>query len=333
MNVIVPQYVVSTNSTTAIKNTSAVLLYSNIDAEPTSTAWSATAEYTTGNTCHYLETTGELKGVWCEYIALQDMTTALSTKNKVPPSEPLFWLFNGAINRYKMFDKYTSTATTSTTGNIEITLYCKSVSSIAFFNTQASAVTINAWNATSIAACNDSNKVIDDETISLEQTILDWYEYFFKPFSNTRDYVQPIDLNLYNNLIVNVEFTKYTGLDCYVGNFIVGSLYNLGKIRNGISTGIEDYSKKLFDDTFGSHYIQEGNYRKRLDCDLGIKNENINVVNSVLTQLRAKPTIWQANPTGYEFDNLIIYGIPRSFDILMEDINYTECSLEIDGLI
>ena len=92
-------------------------------------------------------------------------------------------------------------------------------------------------------------------------------------------------------------------------------------------------SKKLFDDTFGSHYIQEGNYRKRLDCDLGIKNENMNVVNSVLTQLRAKPTIWQANPTGYEFDNLIIYGIPRSFDILMEDINYTECSLEIDGLI
>jgi len=336
MKTILPQYIISEDASDT--DGFATLIYSSVGSDPTSGIWSATSAYDEGDTVYYLDTSGVTNGCYVQYVALQDMhdntgTGGTDDRGQNPETSPLYWSTLGAIDMYKMFDQYSNTVTTSSS-NIIIRIKCSAITSIAFLNVQAKNITINGWNTTSWGSVAESNKIIDDAIIDLTQPLNDWYEYFFKDFSYTRDLANPLTIGgLYNNMILEIEFEKYADLDCSVGMVIPGREYVIGDLRYGVSTGIEDYSKKIFDETFGSHYIQEGNYRKLMECDLIIENSKLNIINSVITQLRARPTVWQGNDNGTAFDNLLIYGIPKSFNIVISNINLSECSLEIEGII
>ena len=335
MDVILPQYIVSKSAIN--QSGSSVLLSSSAGTDPTSSIWASGTAYTTGAKVYYLDTEGVCKGCWCEYQALQNST------GKNPYSEPAYWLHTGAINMYKMFDQYNMTKTVSTTGNIVIYIYCKAITDIAFVEVQAKSVTIQAWNCSPsssypyTANISNSNKILIDGqesvVINLEEPLFDWYEYFFKDFDPVRTIAEPVSMTLYNNVIFKIEFEKYEGLDCEVGNVIAGRKYNIGSLQYGVSTGIIDYSKKEFNEYFGSHYIKEGNYRKIMDCDLLIENKNLKTINLILSQLRAKPTVWQGNQDDTSYDNLLIFGIPKSFNIIMSYFSHSEVNLEIEGLI
>jgi hypothetical protein len=130
-----------------------------------------------------------------------------------------------------------------------------------------------------------------------------------------------------------VTFEKITGSDCYCGTCIIGREYDIGDTRYGAQTGIEDYSRKLTDDSFGYTYLKQGNFKKTLEVDLHVSKSQVNTVNNVLTQLRATPTVWTANQNDTEYDSLIVYGFIKDFSIIYESVNHMECNLEIEGLI
>jgi len=334
MEVIVPQAIVASTSTLANQTYKSILLESNIGLDPDiSTQWSSTAEYSTGDYVDFLSTTGPTSGCWCRYQALKDMTTALGNLNKIPEEEAEYWSSSGAINRYKMFDQYVGTTTLSSTADITVTLHCKAITSVAFLNVQARTITINAWRGTEIAHKTEERKIIDNQIINLTQPINNWYEYWFKDFEYTRDVGAPLDITLYHNIILEITFEKYTGIDCYVGAIIPGRTYDIGALQYGVKTGIADYSKKVFDETFGSHYVQQGNYRKTLSGTLRITKDTINSINSVITQLRGIPTVWQGNQYDTEYDNLLLFGIVAEWVIVMDYPTYYEVSIEIEGFI
>jgi len=340
MKTIVPQYIISSDASDHTGYSK--LLYSSVGSDPTTGLWSATSEYTTGDTVYYLAKTGVHNGCYVQYEALQDMidntgTGGTDDRGQDPETEFAYWTNLGAIEAYKMFDQYNNTKTTSTS-DITIRFYCKGITSVGFLNVEAKTIKITIWNASDWASCNESNKIVDGELsenqIDLTQDINNWSEYFFDDFNNVRDISKPIQLSgLYNNTVVQIDFIKTDVGDRSVGMCLPGREYSLGKIQYGVSTGIRDHSKKEFNEIFGSHYIKEGNYRKLLDCDLIVENKNLNVINTVLTQLRATPTIWQGNNNDMFFDNLLLYGVATKFNIIMSYPFHSECNLEIEGFI
>ena len=88
MQTILPQYIVSPDLTDTTDM--ATLLYSSVSTDPTTGLYSATAEYTTGDTVYYLDEAGPHKGCYVEYEALQDMTG--SDVGKDPYSEIAYWV-------------------------------------------------------------------------------------------------------------------------------------------------------------------------------------------------------------------------------------------------
>lgn len=351
MDVIVPQYIISdafNNSTitTALGLTasevagvidkSAILKASNVDSEPSTSLWSASAEYAVGNKVYFLDIDGSCKGCWVQYEALQAMTTALGTKGKRPIDEPEYWVSLGAIDRYKTFDQYNGTKSFKSTGtNLTMTIQCSRITAIAFINVQAKAIKLKAYdrNSTLIFDKSGDDPAAANYKISLTQPCYDWFQYFFNDFEYVRTIAIPINLYALNLITLELTFEAYTGLECYVGNIILGRNYDIGNLQYGVSTGIIDYSKITFNETFGAHYFKQGNYRNTMNANLIIPNDKINIVRNILTQLRARPTVWQGNQHDTNYDDLIIFGIAGRFTLVHEGYNHSECNLEIEGLI
>lgn len=343
MDVIFPQYGVSKQYTNQEddKSVYAQLLSSSVDTDPVTSIWSPTAEYTTGQIVYFLDTSGPCNGCWCQYKALQDMrdntgTGGTDDRGKTPIDYTTYWGKMGSINMYKMFDQYSNTKTTDT-NNITVTLYCRAISDIAFLRVQAKQIVVNVWNAVPSATypytanCTEDNKIITDLAVNLIQPIYNWSEYYWKPIEYIRDITKSIEVTLYNNLIVEIEFVKYDSIDCFVGTLIVGRRYDIGRLLDGVRTGPVDYSKIVFDENFGSLYAKEGNYRKKFEGKLRVPAQDRNMVDSVLTQLRAKPTIYQGNAKDTFFDSFLVYGIGK---YTMETVGRKHiCELEIQGMI
>ena len=337
MEVIIPQYVVSDAATTANKVNKAVLLQMdfNTTTEPDPTPiWSAMTEYSTeSDPVYYLETEGPSEGCFVKYSAIQDMLGTDVGKN--PYTSIGYWSNLGTHNKYGMFDRYNQTQTTDS-DVITVWIKCSSISTLSFINIQAETITYSLWNETSIAACTVDPVFTgelggtDDNTDAI---IFNLYQYFFNDFEYSNDMSTMITLPMYNETILKIVFTPWSGRSCKVGTLLLGRSYYIGALQYGVTTGIEDYSKKTFNETFGNYYLKEGPYRKTMECDLLIKNTDLNEINNILIQLRATLATWQGNTGDMQFDNLLIYGFMSYFKIVMSYPQYSKCSLEIEGII
>ena len=119
--------------------------------------------------------------------------------------------------------------------------------------------------------------------------------------------------------------------DVSLGEFIFGSLTDLGQVQYGLTAGIVDYSRKDTDE-FGNVSLVERPFSKRLSCEFFVDNFRINRVQQLLISLRAKPSVWVAtdNPTFEEA--AIIYGFYRDFSLKIAYPNHSIYSIEIEGL-
>jgi len=102
-----------------------------------------------------------------------------------------------------------------------------------------------------------------------------------------------------------------------------------------VSISILDYSRKDTDD-FGNTYLRQGNYAKKVECDIWLQNGQIDWVRKKLADVRATPAVYNFNNVNLQtsdFESLIVYGFYRNFEIIIPGINYSKCSFEVEGLI
>ena len=337
MNVIVPQYIYAPDLSESERH--ATLAASNIDADPTTDIYDPTSAYTTDDPVYFLETSGSSKGCWSQYKALADIGASREDPPD-PPDDPTNWSFQGAINRYRMFDQYVGTFTENDSGNIVVAIHCQAIDSIAFLNSQTENIDIEVYGDVTLAQANAMTSVndtgsftlIDSKTIVNDELIYDWREYYFKEFEYLRNISDSFEVGLYNDILLKITFNKIDSLPCKVGTVLVGNKYYIGQLQYDVSTGIEDYSKKVFDETFGAHTFIEGEFRRTMDCDLIIENDNVMLVDTILTQLRARPTLWDGNDDTTSYNTFVVYGIPQDFTLIMKYYTHSLCSLEIQGL-
>ena len=256
-----------------------------------------------------------------------DYFEALTTTTDAPVAgflkEEPTWKRLGKINKWAMFDKRQGTQTIDV-DEIDITLAVTSViDSLVLLNIEASRVDITATDAV--------EGVVYDKTIALinNENVIDWYTYFFTEIQALTEVVK-LDIPPFSNLSLNVKlYNDVLGSDVAFGELIVGTQKFIGFTQLATSIGIDDFSRKEYNQELDYFEIENRSFIKRATFDIQLNTSDITRVQRLLASVRATPTIYIGEET---IGALVLYGFYRNFDINFSSPSLSSCSLEVEGL-
>ena len=283
--------------------TPTTLTYSNV-VDQDLPAWRAAAAYVVGAQVIHE------RRIW---ECLQD------AKDKIPPTNPDFWLDVAATNIWAMFDQKVGRQSRRATP-IVVKLRPGIVSDLALLNVDAELVEVTlshggeaVWQAS--------------RDMRTSEVITNWFEYFFTEFRARTD-VTFSNIPPYLKGELTVTISKPVN-DVAVGELIVGQSMVFGETQISPRIGINDYSRKERDQ-WGDYFVVERAFSRRMSANVVIPNVLVDEVHRVLAKFRATPLIWSANDP--RFGALIVYGFYKSFEIEIAYFTHSHCSLEIEGL-
>ena len=287
--------------------TEAVLTASNVAADDAS-EWTSGTSYSTDDQVIVLGVHQRL------YEALQ------STTGDFPHDNPTVWNDLGSINRWKMFDAGTNTQTVNQ-GSIDVTLDPDSiVNSFALFNILASQAEVTMETAAEGVVFNKSYNLIDNSGV------FSWYSYFFEPVTLVR-FLSDLSLPAYGDATITVNLTAPDD-EAKCGLMLIGDQVDIGTTVFGTSVGIRDFSRKEVDD-FGNFSVVERRFFRTVDYDARIETSKVQYVQRVLSDRRAKPTVYIGDENNPE---TIVYGYYRDFDIVLSNPAFSNATIEVEGL-
>jgi hypothetical protein len=247
-------------------------------------------------------------------------STQASNTNHDPQTAGLsWWVDMGPTNRWGMFDTVVGTETTAT-GSITIVLEPGRIDALALLQLDAATVTVNMTLAGD-TVFSRSISLIDDALIT------DWFMYFFDPI-RPRDYVVITDIAVFGEATTTITISRPTG-DVSCGLCVVGQQSDLGGTMLHPSLGINDYSKKVTDD-FGNTSLVPRSFSKRMGAKLILNNSEVDRVHSVLSAHRALPIVWIGSD---QYSSMLVFGFYRDFEVDIAYVNYSYCTLNIEGMI
>jgi hypothetical protein len=243
-----------------------------------------------------------------------------SNLNHPPASSTDHWLDIAPTNRWAMFDGVVGTLT-SKEGGITFTLTSpSSCTSLALLDVHGLTVTVDVVYAG--ANVYSKTRLLSDSTGSA-----DWYSYLYTPALASTSAIFT-DLPGYAGAVITVAVSALTR-PAEIGTCILGSLKTLGLTKYGASIGITDYSKKTKDD-FGNYTIVERAYSKKGRYSLEVPRGQVDFVYQLLAELRATPVLYLGTDI---YESTTVYGFYKDFDIVISYPTYSDCSIEIEGLI
>lgn len=246
-----------------------------------------------------------------------------SNLNKQPDISPTDWILVGPDNKHAMFDNQVSTQTTSTSPLIVTVAPGVPTNSLAFLSLE---------NATSlvIGITDGDGPTIYSRTIDLDDTpMIDWYMYFFEPYQLKSEVVLT-DVPPYASSRITMTLSGSGNLK--IGNFVYGTVYEIGGTQYGVTSGIRDFSVKQTDDFGNTTFVQRA-YSKRMEAELFIQNNQLNAITKLLTSVRAIPCVWVGSEDTQYNNTLVQFGYYRDFNIAINYPSHSMCSLQIEGLI
>jgi hypothetical protein len=277
---------------------------------------------TSGGTA--LNTTGTQSGTHTATAQVHEIYESLQGGNLAHyPSlaaSSTWWLDVGKTNRWSMFDQSVQSQTQNTS-TIDVRLQCS--------GRNDSAVLLNVNAATvRIIMTGGADGTVFDTTYNMVSPsgITDWYAYFFEPIVRLQD-LAVTGMPIYNNAIVEVILTD-TGNTALCGALILGLSKEIGGAQYGIRTGITDYSIKQQDD-FGNYTILQRSFRKTADVSVYVQNTLIDQLQILLASYRATPTVYLGVDS---YGSTIIYGFYKDFAININYVDYSICTLTLEGL-
>ncbi len=288
------------------------ILTSSSVAENDYAAWNAATAYAVGDRV-IRATTHKI------YERIVAGTTATA-----PESDTANWLEISATNRWKMFDAIVSSQTVSASSIVVKFTPGTIHNAVALINLSATSVRIKQTN--------DTDGVTYDKTISLQApaTRSDWWAHFFEPIFQSKTALA-LDMPTYGTG-TTVEVTIANASDnVAVGGLLLGTAIPIGEmgVNFGAQVGITDYSRKDRNE-FGDTVITERAWSKRAQVDLLVPNSQVDAMQSLFASIRATPTLWVGSD---DFESLAIYGFYKDFAATIAYPNYSQCHLEIEGLI
>ena len=274
-------------------------------------AYNAATTYGVGDYC-ILTSTHRI------YKSLKASNTGNNPPDNLTGTDP-WWQLAGATNKWRVFDNVVGNQAEHATA-LEYELEPGSINSIALLNVEGTSATITMTDPTDGEVYN--------ETVSLisKKNVFDWYDYFFEPILRIDNIVE-FGLPVYPDATVDVSISNGTQtVKC--GEIVVGFQRTIGRTLTYPQVGIVEYSRKTTDD-IGIYDIEERSYAKRIDCDIRMKNYEMDDVIRILSQYRASPLAWVAMN---DYSSMIAYGFYKRFHVELRYLTEADCSLQIEGL-
>ena len=249
---------------------------------------------------------------------------AANTGN-TPADSPAWWLVVGPTNRWKCFDGANSTQTVSPGGE-----------------TPAISYDLNPGQAISVAGilnvsgANQIDVALTDPvygevySASADMSAVpgssDWWSWFFAERTAPTQLVL-IDLPAFPNATLSVALIGT--VDLAVGVIMMAQQRRFTEgVELAIRAGITDYSRKE-PNAFGDVVLVQRAYAKRLSLPLFLENAEIDAFTAYLAQIRAVPCLWICSG---DYEVMVVFGFYKSFELLIEYEDYSDCSLDIEGL-
>jgi hypothetical protein len=277
-------------------------------AEPDAgeSSWNAATSYALNDVV--IRTTTHKK-----YINIQAGVNATLPEIDAALDEPTRWIETGSTNRFAMFDTLRNTQTETTSPLSVVLVPGTRVNSIGILAMEAEEITITVSNG---------YEQIYTYTQNLNaREVLNWYDFFFEPFSNTPNIVK-FDLPPYTAGNITITLKSSTGtVKC--GAVIMGNYTDIGNLVYGARISANNFSRidREFD---GTAVLVQRQTKPKVSGTLFFDKAQTNKILALKSTLNAKPTVWSGlnddNTDGY-FDGLLILGIYKLFDV---DIAYPE---------
>lgn len=287
--------------------TAAVLTASNVAADDAA-EWSSGTSYSVGDQVIVLGVHQRL------YEALQASTGSF------PPDNPADWNDLGAIDRWKMFDGGTNTQTVNP-DSIEVTLEPDGIiNSFTLLNIEAAEAEVTVTDDLEGVVFNETYNLVDNSAVD------SWYAYFFEPILQLRQ-LADLSLPAYGSPTIDIRLSS-TGENVKCGLAVIGQQADIGTTVFGTSVGIRDFSRKEVDE-FGNFTVVQRRFFREVDYDVRIETSKVDFVQKVLSDRRAKPTVYIGT---VENPETIVYGYFRDFDIVLSNPSLSNATIEVEGL-
>jgi len=154
----------------------------------------------------------------------------------------------------------------------------------------------------------------------------DWWSWFF---GERTEYTQKIirDLPAYFGTTIEVYLTG--GEDLALGVLILGQqkIFGLG-VQYGARIGIQDFSRKETNE-FGDMTLVKRNNARTASYDVMIRKAEVDSFVRYLSRITSIPTVWIGSE---EYEALVVYGIYKTFDVVVSYPNHSLFSVEMEGL-
>lgn len=277
------------------------------------------AEYATGVTYPILARVSKIGPETHEiYESLID-----NNLNK-PLTDTTAWIFVGKTNRWRMFDGSVSSESTAT-GEIKVVLQgLGNLSDVYIDNVFCQYIRVRLIDASFGVVYDKIQTVISDRGVD------NWYDFFYSPYQ-AKTSILFSNLPYYANTQLEITLTTSGGGQVSVGAIIPGFGQLLGQTQYGLKMGIQDYSVKQRND-FGDVYILEREYSKYASFSVWVRVAEADYIQQLLAGVRATVCLYLSDNDGVNREASHIVGFYSDFYEVMTNNDYTEFTLEIEGL-
>ena len=232
------------------------------------------------------------------------------------------WLYISYTNRWRMFDNVISNVS-SRIGGITFTLTpSQSVDSLILLNVNAASARV---------VMNDSvDGVVYDQTMILSgnESITDYYSYFFNTISEKKTTAAFLDMPSYPTATITVTISSGSAL-AEVGEVVYGMKTIVGRTNYNTAIGIKSFSRKEVDE-FGNVTVVKRRNSKYCEYDIDIDNYKLNEIQRFFSDIDSVPCVFIGNES---MDELIVYGFYSEFKATIAFPTVSKCSLRVEGLI
>ena len=233
----------------------------------------------------------------------------------------IWWVDIAPTNKWAMFDAVNNTQTIDTSPIIVAVLpgVCNSVY---FGNLDATSLHILSTDATSGAILYDSGEIFLDAPP-------DYYEYFFDPIIEVRNYLMA-NMTPHSNALVTVTITNNSDT-AKIGILSFGEIRPLGRTTIGASLKPKTYSY-INTDAFGNTTI----VRRKATTDMSVSATgdliDASTVATIIQEVLDVPCVWIANDECTLYDGLIVFGLGSGEITYVDSVKY-QLSINVQGLI
>lgn len=216
--------------------------------------------------------------------------------NKIPGSEPLWWVDDGPTNKMAMFDSSVQTKT-MTTGGLEFTVKSGRATAIGLMGLIGQALTITVRDGS-------GGPVIYTTSKTLQIGAGTYYGFCFADFVQQSDICFTGILGTYDGH-VTIEITGAGETSC--GLCVIGTESYIGEALHGFSFQLEDRGRQYLD-ALGNPVTVERGYSRGCSGSISSDRNSFNRLMTIYQSMINIPCLWVASPTLPEYASAIVFG-------------------------